>query len=366
MTTLVKKCSSKNGLLKEVNYKSLYNIKRKIGRGSFGVVCEVENTNTHDILALKCCSKVLSNRFRALALARELVYGRILDNPYLLKVYDIIPPEDMSDIRKVSYVTTLMDSDIRKLLKCQPVLHKFQIQYIIYQILSGLCYLHKVGLIHRDLKPDNILINRDFSIKICDFGLSRSNLDNKSLTALVTTRWYRAPEMILGNKKYNEKIDLFAVGCILSELLQCPNGENKALFECKSHSHQMDMIISLLGVPDDLNWIENEESHKMMLRYVGMKGKFDNIFNDSKYDKDAVDLLKHLLEVDPNKRYSAWEALNHPFIKSHNQLYDIEEEEDDINYNEISKIDFGINEDAEIDELKDIIVNEIKRYNPAI
>lgn len=124
-------------------------------------------------------------------------------------------------------------------------LDKQYIQCFLYQILRGLKYIHSAGVIHRDLKPSNILVNANCDLKICDFGLARVSSDSQ-MTGYVSTRYYRAPEIMLTWRRYDKAVDIWSVGCILAEML-----EGAPLFPGKDHVDQFKIIALLLGFPED-------------------------------------------------------------------------------------------------------------------
>lgn len=116
----------------------------------------------------------------------------------------------------------LMEADLHTVIRAE-ICRDEQIRYIIYQLILALCFIHSLKIIHRDLKPSNILINRDCSIKLADFGLARymegvEKCPDPVLTDYVATRWYRAPELLLGSPAYNSKIDMWGFGCIMAEI----------------------------------------------------------------------------------------------------------------------------------------------------
>ena len=154
-----------------------------------------------------------------------------------------------------------MGTDLHRLLTSRPLEKQF-IQYFLYQILvrlhlffgiiaslltvrqRGLKYVHSAGVVHRDLKPSNILINENCDLKICDFGLAR--IQDPQMTGYVSTRYYRAPEIMLTWQKYDVEVDIWSAGCIFAEML-----EGKPLFPGKDHVNQFSIITELLGTPPD-------------------------------------------------------------------------------------------------------------------
>ena len=144
-------------------------------------------------------------------------------------------------------VFEFVEADLHNVI-AEGILKDIHIRYIIYQIAKGLKYLHSGKIIHRDLKPSNILVNSNCSIKICDFGLVRSLATNKDngavLTEGVATRWYRAPEVLLGSKSYSKPADIWSFGCIIYEILA-----QKPLFNGSSTLDQVEKVCNFTGYP---------------------------------------------------------------------------------------------------------------------
>ncbi|KAL6998709.1 Mitogen-activated protein kinase 1 [Sarracenia purpurea var. burkii] len=114
------------------------------------------------------------------------------------------------------------------------------LRYFLYQILRGLKYIHSANVIHRDVKPSNLLLNANCDLKICDFGLARPNSENEFMTEHVVARWYRVPELLLNSSEYTAAIDVWSVGCVFMELIN-----RKPLFAGKDHVHQMCLLIEI-------------------------------------------------------------------------------------------------------------------------
>lgn len=185
------------------------------------------------------------------------------------------PPADPCRRRPSYFVTELLGTDLHRLLTSRPLEKQF-IQYFLYQIMvrsspppvscravltakngplaqRGLKYVHSAGVVHRDLKPSNILVNENCDLKICDFGLAR--IQDPQMTGYVSTRYYRAPEIMLTWQKYDVEVDIWSAGCIFAEML-----EGKPLFPGKDHVNQFSIITELLGTPPDdvINTIASE------------------------------------------------------------------------------------------------------------
>lgn len=195
------------------------------------------------------------------------------------------------------------------------------------QILTGLKEIHSREVVHRDLKPENVLVSEDDEIKICDFGSSKILDPEGKNTPYIVSRYYRAPELILGVSRYSEKIDIWATGCIIAELLTL-----KPLFPGKTEGSQLLEQIAILGTPSKSQYEKMTTNiPKTTMKMLNQLETFERkdlteIF--SKYYKKreikhAVSLIESMLEWNPNDRTTAEEALQHPFLQD---VYDEEEE----------------------------------------
>lgn len=241
-----------------------------------------------------------------------------------------------------------MDLDLSRVIQSSIELSDLHVQSMMYQILCGVKYIHSANVIHRDLKPGNILINAQGQLKICDFGLARGVLDdtesNRSkITKYVATRWYRAPELIISNGIYttasklkknhcisqpsNALVDMWSVGCILCEFFG-----RKPIFKGKDHITQLNSIIKILGTPTKklIMEIGSEKVSKEPQRYFSIsdsisqaweffdssvhyfKTPFKSIYSGA--NREALALMDELLKYDPRERITAEQALLHPYL----------------------------------------------------
>ncbi|KAH0792977.1 CMGC family protein kinase [Histomonas meleagridis] len=184
-----------------------------------------------------------------------------------------------------------------------------EIRYIVFQMLSGIAYIHKEGFFHRDIKPENIMWSGD-TLKIADFGLAREIRSRPPYTEYVSTRWYRAPEIVLHHEFYNSPVDIWAAGCIMAELFTL-----KPLFQGTSETDQIYKICSIMGTPGPGNWPDGVRlANKMGIRFPQQQPMpLSTVIPNA--SPEALDLLKELLSLDPAKRPSAAAALQHPFFK---------------------------------------------------
>ena len=193
-------------------------------------------------------------------------------------------------------------------------------KYIMYQLFKALKYLHSADIVHRDLKPSNILLNSDCTMKLADFGLARSVMCKEDgepviVSDYIATRWYRAPEILLGSQSYSKKVDMWSAGCILAEVLT-----EEVLFPGKSSLNQMELVIEMFGWPkeSDLYSMDIAYDNNVMDALSKKKNKSIREYFQG-IDPEAVDLIRKLLIYHPEKRISVEQVLEHPyFAQFHN------------------------------------------------
>ncbi|PVU95201.1 hypothetical protein BB561_001978 [Smittium simulii] len=262
---------------------------------------------------------------------------------------------DRRFFNEVYLIQELMEADLHQIIRSNQQLTDAHHRYFVYQICRGLKYIHSANVLHRDLKPGNLLVNADCALKICDFGLARGYSDQPDdnigfLTEYVATRWYRAPEIMLSYQSYTKAIDVWSVGCILAELLG-----RKALFKGRDYVDQINKIIGVLGTPSDetLNRIGSERARVYIksLPFVN-KVPFTEIFPDAA--PDAIDFLERLLDFDPMTRITVEEALEHPYLSLYHDL------DDEPICNKI--FDFSFEAETDVQNVKKMIVNEMIEF----
>jgi len=293
-----------------------YEIIQKLGKGAYGIVWKArdKNSSSEDVIALKKVFGAFQNATDAQRTFREIIFlQELADHENIITLIDVIKADNDKDI----YLTfECMETDLHAVIRAN-ILEDIHKQFIIYQTLKALKYMHTGMVIHRDMKPSNLLLNSECLVKVADFGLARS-VDFKDkepgrhpvLTDYVATRWYRAPEILLGSTNYTKGVDMWSVGCILGELLG-----GKPMFPGTSTMNQLDRIIEVTGRPSpaDIEAIQSEFAGTMLdsLPDVEPRSLHSMYPNAS---EEAIDLLHKLLMFNPEKRITAEQALEHPYL----------------------------------------------------
>ncbi|CAP23045.1 Protein CBR-PMK-1 [Caenorhabditis briggsae] len=319
-----------------------------IGTGAYGTVCAAECTRSGTRVAIKKFNRPFQSIIHARRTFRELRLLRCMRHENIIDLLDVFTPnENMNDIEDVYFVSMLMGADLSNILKIQR-LNDDHIQFLVYQILRGLKYIHSADIIHRDLKPSNIAVNEDCELKILDFGLARQT--DSEMTGYVATRWYRAPEIMLNWMHYTQTVDIWSVGCILAELIT-----GKTLFPGSDHIDQLTRIMSVTGTPDEefLKKISSEEARNYIRNLPKMARRdFKRLFAQA--TPQAIDLLEKMLHLDPDRRPSAKEAMEHEYLQAYHDESD-EPIAEEMELNDDVKADT-------IDEWKKIIWEEITDF----
>lgn len=292
-----------------------YSIERHIGSGAYGVVWRAVDRKTKQVVALKKVYDGFGNQQDAQRTYREVMLLQRLDHPNIVKLLNVMRALNGCDLY---LVFELMETDLHAVIR-SGILLPIHRQFVAYQVVRCVRYLHARGVIHRDLKPANILLNSECIVKMADFGLARSlsNLAKEQanrplLTDYIATRWYRSPEVLVGTKHYTMSMDMWAVGCIIAELLL-----GTPLFRGDSTLNQLSLIVCALGEPtnDDITALRSEHAEELLMKLPPPHKPQDPLKHLlAGQPQDAVSLVSSILTFHPEKRLTAAEALRHPYL----------------------------------------------------
>ena len=290
-----------------------YEVLQKIGKGAYGVVWKVMDKVTHRVVALKKIFGAFRNSTDAQRTYREITFLKQLHpHPNIVELIAVYKAVNNNDLY---VVFELLESDVHSVIRAN-ILQDVHKRFITYQLLVGLRYLHMRHLVHRDLKPSNLLINSDSTVKLCDFGLARTlnegNISQQVLTEYVSTRWYRAPELIIGSNHYSEAVDMWAVGCIIAELYS-----GRPIFPGTSTVDQLERVVAFTGPPSvrDIKSMRSEFAQTMVsnLTYTQPRITLEQKLPDAA--PDVRDLIGKLLVFNPDNRLTVDQAIAHPMVQ---------------------------------------------------
>ncbi|XP_039046892.1 cyclin-dependent kinase F-4-like isoform X2 [Hibiscus syriacus] len=282
-----------------------YKIIKEVGDGTFGSVWQAINKLSGEVVAIKKMKKKYYTWEECVNL-REVKSLRRMSHPNIVKLKEVIRENNI-----LYFVFEYMEFNLYQLMKDREKLFsEVEIRNWCFQVFQGLAYVHQCGYFHRDLKPENLLVTRDV-IKIADFGLAREISSQPPYTEYVSTRWYRAPEILLQSYLYSSKVDMWAMGAIMAELFTlCP------LFPGANEADEIYKICSVIGTPTKDLWSDGLNlARAINYQFPQFPGVHLSTLIPSASD-DAINLITSLCSWDPCKRPMAAETLRHPFFQS--------------------------------------------------
>jgi len=287
----------------------LYKVERVCGNGSFGIVFQAKIIHTGEVVAIK---KVYQDRRYK---NREYTITKSLSHPNVIKLlhafYTTGEKRDEIYLNLVmNYVSDNLNRMIRTYYDKKELFPIFLIKLYSFQVARALNYIHSLHICHRDIKPQNILIDPSTNrVYLCDFGSAKILHNDENNVVYICSRYYRAPELIMETSKYNESIDIWSFGCVIAEMIK-----GKPFLKSEGSNEQLKKIIDIFGGPkeEDLIGIENRKKichQTRKIKAVNLESLFPNIV-----PKELINLLKGIFVYNPNKRMSAMEIMAHPFF----------------------------------------------------
>ena len=284
----------------------------KLGEGTYATVYKGRNRQTGELVALKEIhldseEGTPSTAIREISLMKELKHENIVS------LHDVIHTEN-----KLMLVFEYMDKDLKKYMDSRGErgsLEYVTIKSFMHQLLQGIAFCHDNRVLHRDLKPQNLLINTKGQLKLADFGLARAfGIPVNTFSNEVVTLWYRAPDVLLGSRTYNTSIDLWSAGCIMAEMYT-----GRPLFPGTTNEDELHKIFRLMGTPSEHTW-------PGISKYPEYKPNFPVYATQDlrhllpQIDAQGIELLGQMLQLRPELRVSAKDALMHPWFADLPQL----------------------------------------------
>lgn len=293
--------------------------KEKLGEGTYATIHmadEVESLSKKKFLdeseeyvykrcvALKRIKLTEYSQGIEISAIREIKALKQIKNKHVIDLYDVFLYN-----KNIHLVLEYIHTDLEAIIQNkQIIIMPADIKAWLLMTLKGLYACHRKFIIHRDIKPNNILINNKGIVKIADFGLARG-IDVIPMTNNVVTRWYRAPELLFGSKHYSFSVDMWAIGCVFAELfLRTP------FFASDNDFQHVELVFKALGTPTEKEW----KNHTTLPNYVKYpiynKMPFKTIFTAA--SDDAIELLEKMLVFDPTKRITCLNAIKHDYFKN--------------------------------------------------
>ncbi|KAF6001627.1 Cell division control protein 2 A [Cyanidiococcus yangmingshanensis] len=290
----------------------------RIGEGTYGVVYRARDRQTGQLVALKKIRLEQEEEGVPSTALREIAILRELNQQNVVRLLDVVHGD-----ARLYLVFEYLDQDLKRYMDSLPAntsLRPEQVKSFLYQLINGVAYLHARRILHRDLKPQNLLIDAAGHLKLADFGLARAfGIPVRHMTSEVITLWYRAPEILLGCRNYAAPVDMWSVGCIFAEMMT-----RKALFPGDSEIDQLFKIFRALGTPSEDVWTGVSQLPDFMSAFPQwpIRPIRDTALSlGGAWTEDALDLLSRLLVFDPSKRISARQALMHPYFENMDRVY---------------------------------------------
>ncbi|XP_026846539.1 uncharacterized protein LOC6597712 [Drosophila persimilis] len=313
------------------NVTAIFDVRKALGKGAYGIVWKAIDKRQRDTVALKKIYDAFRDTTDAQRTYREVIFLRAFrHHPNIIRLLGIYRATNNMDFY---LVFEHMESDLHIVIKKRDILKDIHRQFVMYQLVNAIKYVHSGNVIHRDLKPSNILIDSKCRLKVGDFGLARTVLVKPSergtgdatglhdaptendgmMSDYVATRWYRAPEILVGCRRYTKAVDMWSLGCILGEMIT-----EQPIFQGSSTINQMEKILSALPnvTQREIDDIGTRFGTSLLCRSIRRDYQHSLNAMCRGCDSDEIGFTTSLLMLDPKDRITANKALKHPFVSS--------------------------------------------------
>lgn len=282
-----------------------FTVEDVLGVGTFGTVYRAK-TEDGKVFAFKEQQLSPRNKFR------EITMSLHMSHPNLVKLHYYKVKRHKYCLTFMDYMPTSLTQLIRKYSKREHEIPRLKRNVYMFQLLKGLAFMHRRDIAHRDIKSDNIVVNDETAeLKICDFGSAKIINDGSKNQSYICSRWYRAPELLMGSEKYTVNVDLWSAGCILLELILL-----EVCFEGKDSIDQLAKYSARLGPPspDDLDAIEPKLDVSYLEEPLSCDDDVERVTPRSVGGTDTYKFVLRLLQYNPENRIPAWDALFHRYF----------------------------------------------------
>jgi serine/threonine protein kinase len=291
----------------EQNY--TYTATQIIGSGSFGVVYQANISETNEIVAIKKVFQDKRYKNRELQILKELNHPNVIKlRHYFYTQGD--KPDDLYLNCVMDYIPETLSRIIRFYYKQKTQIPLLILKLYSYQMMKSLAYIHSVGICHRDIKPQNVLVDPNSHIlKLCDFGSAKKLVKGEPNISYICSRYYRAPELIFGATEYTPAIDIWSTGCVIAEIVI-----GQPIFPGESASDQLVEIIKILGTPSKQQILEMNPEYNEFKFPIIKAYPWTKFFKNKNINEDFIDFINKLLCYEPDNRIRPLKALGHKFF----------------------------------------------------
>jgi len=297
-----------NNELNEQNY--TYTATQIVGSGTFGVVYQATINETTEVVAIKKVFQDKRYKNRELSIMKELGHPNVIR----LRNYFYTPGEKEDEVYLncvMDYVPDTLSRLIRQYAKSKTQFPKLMVKLYSFQLLKALNYIHLLGICHRDIKPQNVLIDPNTHLlKLCDFGSAKKLVKTEQNIYYICSRYYRAPELIFAATDYSTQVDVWSTGCVIAEMVL-----GYPIFPGESASDQLVEIIKILGTPSKKEILAMNKESTETFKFPQIKPyPFSKVFRKSGADESFTEFISTLLVYDPEIRATPLKALLHPYF----------------------------------------------------